>query len=58
LAVEAVADDSRQQARVVDVGVCEEQVIDACGLVRGLAPVQEPQLLQALEEPGVHLDAA
>ena len=55
--VEAELNQPRQEADVVDVGVGEQHPVDRLGVEGGGLPVPEPQLLLALEEPGVQQHA-
>jgi hypothetical protein len=51
--VEALPDQARQVAAVVDVGVREHDVLDRGGLHRQRLPVAPAQLLQPLVESAI-----
>jgi len=54
---EAVLHEARGVARVVDVGVGQDEVVQKTRLEARFLPVQAAQFLEALEEPAVHEDA-
>ncbi len=56
-AAKSIRDEPRQIAAMVEMGVREDNRVDAAGGKRQRLPVAFPQFLQALEEPAVDEDA-
>ena len=56
-AAEALRDEPRQVAAVIQVRVGQDDGLEARGGNRQILPVPQAELLQALEQPGIHHDA-